>query len=150
MPPTALPLSKAGSRPSDRLRPQRYNTHLSQRLSFPRNENKNSVKQWESSFFESTAFTEQPFVKARQRIRAVGGALDIFLRGSGSPKHTWISDVVKSFCHKNHPTEDTAQDESARAWLDDRNVDTGHSRVYPKWQNAQELRSVLEKPVNKT
>jgi hypothetical protein len=147
MPPAALPLAMDGPRPSDRFRLRRSNTYLNQRISFTRNENRNSVKQWNSLFFGSTAFTEQPFVKAQQKIRAVGDILDIFLRGSGSPKQSWISDVVKRFCRENHATAETAQDDSARAWLDDRDLRTGHKRAHPKWQTAQELRSELEKPV---
>jgi hypothetical protein len=102
---------------------------------------------WNSSFFDTTAFTEQPFVKAQQKIRAVGDILDIFLRGSGSPKPSWISDVVKRFCRENHATAGATQDDSARAWLDDRDLRTGHKRVHPEWQTAQELQLELEKPV---
>jgi hypothetical protein len=110
---------------------------------------RNSAKQWESTFSSSTPFTERPFVKTRQKIGAIGDALDIFIRGTGSPKHTWISDVVKSFCIINRPTEATAQVDSARAWLDDRDVRVGRNRVHPKWQTAQELRSELEKLVRR-
>jgi hypothetical protein len=86
-------------------------------------------------------------VKAWQKIGADGDLLDIFLRGSGSARNTWISDVVKSFCQE-HRSEGTAHDECARAWLDDRDVGTGLKREYPIWQTAQELRSVLGRPVS--
>jgi hypothetical protein len=146
----ALPPSRVGSRPSDRFRLRRSNTYLNQRLSFPRNESKNSVKQWNSLFFRSTEFAERPFVKAQQKIRAVGDVLDIFLRGSGSLKQTWITDVVKGFFRANHTTEGTTQEKVGKAWLDDRDVAKRQNRVYPKWQTAQQLRSELEKPVCNT
>jgi hypothetical protein len=150
MPSTALPLSMVRSRPSDRFRSRTSNKNPDQRSSLPHNEIKNSPKEWHSSFFRRNTFTEWPFVNAWQKINAVGDVLDIFLRGSGTHYHTWVSDVVKRFCLENHPTGETAQDKSARAWLDDRNVRTGHNRTYPKWQNAQKLRSTLEKPVRKS
>jgi hypothetical protein len=146
MPSAAQPLSKVGPRPCDGFRLRKSKTHLNQRLSFPRSDGRNSVKQWDAPFFSSTDVDEQPFVKTWQNIGADGDLLDIFLRGSGSPRNTWISDVVKSFCHE-HRLEVTGHDNCARAWLDDRDVRTEQERKYSKWQTAQELRSVLGKPV---
>jgi hypothetical protein len=116
-----------------------------------RNKSKNkktNVKQWCPSFFKDTPIIEEPFVKTWQEHGADGDVLEIFLRGKGSPRPTWISDVVKGFCHDR--PEETGEFQSARAWLDDRDICTGHNRVYPTLQTAQELRSELGKPVRKT
>lgn len=101
-------------------------------------------RRWNVLFANHRILPERGFyMQARRNLGADGNDLDIFLRDYDDKVPSCELEDIKKFCQGKRGI----RPQVAKAWLDDREWESGHSRTYRERLTAEQLRILLEQKV---
>jgi hypothetical protein len=112
----------------------------------------NYEERWNQTFFKERKFCDdRPWIDTLREVNADGDDLDLFLSPCDGPVPSCESEDIKRYCANvvlpsNQP-ESTADEPTAKAWLDDRERSTEDSRSYLGLLTATQLYESMIKNV---